>query len=110
MARWKFTTPLIYKGKSILEGFKILKLDNLTHESVRIYFSTGYFQEDTVGNEVDFQPLISDLLDIDGVTYTAIKNKMGDSTITLETLLVSEAYKAIVAWKGPTWAGSLHLT
>lgn len=111
MPRWKFTTPMTNKGMSgIIQGFKILKLDNLTNTDVDIHIQAGYFQEDVNGNEVDFQPLTGEVIHLSGADFTAIKNKLGDSTKTLEMLIMAEAFNAVINKKGATWAGTLKLT
>ena len=110
MPRWKFTAPQNHLGKLLLEGFVILKIDNLDTSGANVHMQAGYFQEDSSGKMIGFMPLTGENLRIEGTPYDALKTKKGDAAKTLEQQIMEEAYNAVVAIKGTAWAGVLKLT
>lgn len=108
-ARWKFTIPQNHLGKPLLEGFVILKIDNLDTSGANIHMQAGYFQEGASGEMIGFMPLMGENLRVEGAAYSALRAKKGDVAKTLEQQIMEEAYNAVVVIKGTAWAGMLKL-
>lgn len=111
---YKFNTPLEFKGRAILEGFKIQIINQMTRDSAIVYYYLGYFSEDSNGYELDFQPIGNVYeLRIDGQKYIDLLTTVATAGTTLEQLIITEAYRAIVISrleKGEDWRGKVRVS
>lgn len=104
--RHKFTNPKEHKGKPLLEGFKILKTEHdHTSGKVSVHVQQGWFEEDEEGNEIGFQPLVGELIELPGETFD---EKGAGKANAKRSPIEQSAYEAVVAEKGSEWAGELR--
>lgn len=109
---YKFNTPLLHKGKPLLEGCKISQIASLTRDTCTLIYAVGYFEEDDSGYELGFQSIQEYGQTFTGETLDAFKNATPTPGLTREQDLICAAYKVLAENKiasGQNWQGKVRV-
>lgn len=105
MARWKFTVPQSFKGQAgIIHGFKINRIDfDIEDRGVTVGLQRGWFQDDQLGEEKDFNAVDGEVVLLTPVEYNAKADATPNARMRQ---MVQSCYEAVAAKKGLLWDGS----